>query len=246
VTAELTFRQAVGRFVRIIGVEDEYAIMFIPAVEALVRNAIGIKEERDHQLTIGGDLMNGHGAVNDGSGVSSAFMPIASCPKPYETYFDGGRFNPVELANAYEVGREMGLKLPPEIVAAILRRGAAKEGVFVVHSGVSNEDNTLPIGFVSTTDMLDAPDTQARVPECVQEIDEQPLWDRKQALRHEVSRLTNRLAGRLGFKPWQIHRQWKDAGGMPQGDATIDDLLRKRKWLLQRIREAIASRPTAA
>src|SRR5215210_3630011 len=83
VTAELTFRQAVGRFVRVTGDDDEYAIVFIPAVEALVRNALGIKEERDHQLTIGGDMINGHASVT-GSGLAeaSAFMPIASRPKP--------------------------------------------------------------------------------------------------------------------------------------------------------------------
>jgi hypothetical protein len=41
-------------------------------------------------------------------------------------------------------------------------------------------------------------------------------YSRKKALRHETSQLANRLAGLLGFKPWQIHKQWKDRGGMPQ------------------------------
>lgn len=248
VTAELTFRQAVGRFVRVIGVDDEYAIVFIPAVEALVRNALGIKEERDHQLTIGGDMMNWHASIGgSGSAETSAFMPIASRPKLYEAFYDGGRFDPVELAHAYEVGREMGLKLPPELVAALLRRGAAKEGVFVLHSSEPYVKDTSPADPSNPADeMVPQNVPEAEVIPFSQEADEQPLWDRKQVLRNEVSRLTNRLAGLLGFKPWQVHRQWKDAGGTPQGDATMDDLLRKREWLLQRIREAIAARSTAA
>jgi hypothetical protein len=244
VTAELTFRQAVGRFVRVIGIDDEYAIVFIPAIEALVRNAIGIKEEREHQLIIGGDLMNGR-ASTTGEGVAemSAFKPIASQPRPYETFFDGGRFNPVELAHAYEVGREMGLRLPPEIVAALLRRGAAKDGVFVLHSREVFAGEVLTAEVGERTDGLDIQRTvESNLISFSQEITEQPLWNRKQLLRNEVSRLTNRLAGLLGFKPWQVHRQWKDAGGMPH---TVEDLVRKREWLLQRTRESVAPRVTA-
>jgi superfamily II DNA or RNA helicase len=247
VTAELTFRQAVGRFVRVIGIDDEYAIVFIPAMEALVRNAIGIKEEREHQLTIGGDMMNGRAlTTGDGMAEPSAFVPIASQPRRYETFFDGGRFNRVELAHAYEVGREMGLRLPPEIVAALLRRGAAKDGVFVLHSGPDLVSDALA---AEAGERAAGPEIQRVVDTTLvslsQEIAEQPLWDRKQLLRNEVSRLTNRLAGLLGFKPWQVHRQWKDAGGMPQGKATVEDLVRKREWLLQRTHESVESRSTA-
>lgn len=51
VLSELFFRQAVGRFVRIIpGIEEQSAAFYLPADETLIRHALAIKEERDHFL----------------------------------------------------------------------------------------------------------------------------------------------------------------------------------------------------
>ena len=49
VQSELFFRQAVGRFVRVIsGLDEQSASVYIPADETLVGFARRIKEERDH------------------------------------------------------------------------------------------------------------------------------------------------------------------------------------------------------
>jgi len=48
---ELSFRQAVGRFVRVIlGLADQTAAFYLPAHPALIKHALSIKEERDHVL----------------------------------------------------------------------------------------------------------------------------------------------------------------------------------------------------
>lgn len=51
VLSELFFRQAVGRFVRVIpGLDEQSAVFYLPADATLIRHALAIKEERDHYL----------------------------------------------------------------------------------------------------------------------------------------------------------------------------------------------------
>ena len=51
VLSELFFRQAVGRFVRVVpGLDEQSAAFYLPADATLIRHALAIKEERDHYL----------------------------------------------------------------------------------------------------------------------------------------------------------------------------------------------------
>lgn len=51
VTSELYFRQAVGRFLRMIaGLDEQSAVFYLPADEMLIKHALAIKEEREHYL----------------------------------------------------------------------------------------------------------------------------------------------------------------------------------------------------
>ncbi len=51
VLSELFFRQAVGRFVRVVpGLDEQGAAFYLPADTTLIRHALAIKEERDHYL----------------------------------------------------------------------------------------------------------------------------------------------------------------------------------------------------
>ncbi len=51
VTSELYFRQAVGRFLRMIaGLDEQSAVFYLPADETLIKHALAIKEEREHYL----------------------------------------------------------------------------------------------------------------------------------------------------------------------------------------------------
>jgi hypothetical protein len=253
VGTEMFFRQAVGRFVRIIdGLEEQSVQFYIPAIETLVKHALAIEEERDHQLSAGEARSRSYqaqgedGASNDSeeSGtLSSAFTPISSDSRLHEMICDGGRFDEDELRVADQVRNEMGLPIPAAQVAALLKRGAAQAGVFVVNrpeSGVADSSPSSSTNPTSQGDGHHSPSSDFRSSSTVSQVQTgMTKYSRKKALRHETSRLANRLAGLLGFKPWQIYKQWKDRGGMPQGEATEDDLKQKREWLTTRIREEI-------
>ena len=261
ISTELFFRQAVGRFVRVIdGLEEQSVQFYIPAIEPLIKHALSIEEERDHQLfaaearghSCAAQRADNTGDDGEAGALSSAFTPISSDSKLHEMICDGGRFNEHDLRVADQIKLEMGLPIPAAQVAALLKRGAAQAGVFVLNSpavsALDSPPNPSPCPEVRSTEVR-SNEYQASATvlsgETVLEADlEMTKYNRKKALRHETSRLANRLAGLLGFKPWQIHRQWKDSGGMPQGKATEENLLHKRDWLTQRIRDELDSRST--
>lgn len=87
VQSELFFRQAVGRFVRVIpGVEEQSAVLFLPADQKLMRHALAIKEEREHYLraVVGIEddrfLKHNNGWQNslDSSNLSGSQKPLAT------------------------------------------------------------------------------------------------------------------------------------------------------------------------
>ena len=93
VLSEMFFRQVVGRFVRMLdGLEEQSSSLFIPVDETLVRYAIQIKEERDHQL--GQEMehlaeIRGSSKCDDSNGEKAAlFTPLASEYAPHDTIFD--------------------------------------------------------------------------------------------------------------------------------------------------------------
>jgi superfamily II DNA or RNA helicase len=228
VQSELFFRQAVGRFVRTVeGLDEQSASLYIPADSVLVGHALKIKEERDHQLTQG---VEGAAEVlqapnsNGGGETSSIFTPLESELKPHVTIFDGGSFSTSDLVHAKAVAREMGLHIPHAQVAALLRRGAAEAGSFVIHPAQprTRGANASP-------------------------RPEQTKSDRKLLLRRSVQRLANKLARMLSVEPREVHREWIGLDGPAHGQATEEDLRRKEEWLIRRIREARpGNRPTAA
>jgi superfamily II DNA or RNA helicase len=259
ISTELFFRQAVGRFVRVIdGLEEQSVQFYIPAIEMLVKHALTIEEERDHQLFTGEPTTRSslrQGEDGDGGeaseAVSSAFTPLSSDSRLHEMICDGGRFNENDLRVADQVKSEMGLPIPAAQVAALLKRGASQSGVFVLNRPESEESNSGQFSSIEVT--AQGNEHHSSASSDVQQSSMTPQiqigitkYGRKKALRHETSSLANRLAGLLGFRPWQIHKQWKDSGGMPQGEATEDDLKKKREWLSTRIREEIEGRSRGA
>jgi superfamily II DNA or RNA helicase len=211
IQSELFFRQAVGRFVRTVeGVDEQSASLYIPADPVLVRYALKIKEERDHQLTQETGTREGS-ADQAGGGLSgeSIFTPLSSELKPHDVIFDGTTFADADLEHAEAVSRELGLKIPHAQIAALLRRGAADAGGFVLHRAVGTA--------------VSEGETKA---------------ERKQLLRRSVQVLANRLARRLGVEPREVHRQWIEISGPANGQATEEDLRRKRSWLVETIKRA--------
>lgn len=224
IQSELFFRQAVGRFVRVIdGLDEQSAYFYIPADSVLVRYALQIKEERDHLLSEriekygltthpvnGGEVTTGGGGFENGG--ASIFTPLGSDLKPHDTIFDGAAFTAEDLARAETVSREMGLNMPHAQIAALLRRGAAEAGCSIVHSPRKNLEMAGTV------------------------LPEPTKADRKLLLRKSVQRLANRLAKSLGVEPRDVHREWIDISGPAHDQATENDLKRKKTWLINKIR----------
>lgn len=215
VQSELFFRQAVGRFVRVIsGLDEQSASVFIPADEALVGFARRIKEERDHQLLQLADdetPKDQSGNAGGGSNASSIFAPLSSHARAHDTIFDGRNFDLRDLNHAESVKREMGVHLPTAQVAALLRRGAEAAGSIVLHSPSTDDDNE-PTGGSQPSKA-----------------------ERKQQLRRNVQHLAGKLARRLDIEPREVHRQWIANSGRNHQKATESDLQRKRDWLVEQL-----------
>jgi superfamily II DNA or RNA helicase len=223
VQSELFFRQAVGRFVRMVdGLEEQSASLYIPADPTLVRYAMEIREEREHQLGQEQDIQEreSSGCSISEDSQKSVFTPLSSESKPHEVIFNGAAYSGADLEHAEAVGRELGLKLPQAQIAALLRRGAAEGGAFVVHRHEeARADSRLPSATKS---------------------------ERKLALRRGVQRLAVRLANRLGVEPREVHREWIERSGQTHGRATEEELESKQRWLVERIKEVRrAGRQTA-
>lgn len=128
ILTELFFRQAVGRFVRMIGsLEEESAYLFIPCDPTLIALAEAIKEERDHELreaTPNGEPPTGPTEEP----LRKPWLPgDASKAEPDDVIYDGQGFSPAEIAEARGLAEECGLGLLPEAkVALFMRQMAAR------------------------------------------------------------------------------------------------------------------------
>jgi hypothetical protein len=215
VLSELFFRQLIGRLIRWVdGLEEQSAVLYIPAVEELVRFAREIKEERNHQLEE--EIRSTSGYANDaaltnGDLTKSLFKPICARAVAHEVIYEQASYNQAELKSASKISNEMGIKLPAPQVAALLRRGAAEAGVFVIHGNEVDERDTRQTHSTKS--------------------------ERKLALRRSTQRLANTLAYVLGANVRDVHAEWISQGGNPHSSATEQDLQQKQEWLLRRIRE---------
>lgn len=246
VSTELFFRQAAGRLVRMVeGVESQSASLYVPAVEPLVRYALQIKVEREHQL---GDRASAGGGRAFGARQwelpppQSIFLPLQSEAKAHSVIYDGSSYCEEELAHATSVGREMAVQLPALQIAALLRRGAAAAGVHVIYppvgAGGHEGDNVGPMPDVEGHEISQSKSSVTPHPPS--------LHERKRALRQDVTRATNVLAGLIGVRPFRLHKEWQLLGGQPQQKATELELIQKKEWLLARIAEHRSGRGAPA
>lgn len=240
VATELYFRQAAGRLIRTVpGIEPQNASLFVPAVEPLVRFALQLKIEREHQLgvrTVGGSSRTS--GARQGETLTAPFLPLQSEARAHDVIYDGGSYREEELAHAVSVGRELGVQLPPTQIAALLRRGASAAGVHVIYPAAGGGDavKNKTGGQVSTEYVQDNSGKSAGV------THPPSLHERKRVLRQDVTRLTNVAAGLTGVRPFRLHQDWLALGGLPQQKATEDELLRKKQWLVQKIAEHRSAR----
>jgi hypothetical protein len=243
--SELALRQAVGRFVRMQShLEEQSATLFIPAVEPLITYARRIKIERDHVLreAVGGDITFGRevpeAASEDEECSKSKFHPIAASAVPHDTIFDGEAYKPEELAYADQLRRVVGVQVPPAQIAALLRRFSADNGH--AEPGEASGPATPIIAAdvprppaIPLTDCIST--TAAKI---LNDVDEsKPLHLRKKQLRSMAQRAAAKLGGLTGSRPFVMHQQWVEMGGMRQNEATEDDLKRKLVYFWNRISE---------
>ncbi|HEY0404504.1 MAG TPA: DEAD/DEAH box helicase [Pyrinomonadaceae bacterium] len=251
ITSELFLRQFAGRFVR----GHLSATLYIPAVEPITNFARLIKEERDHVLAQAirrPDEYARMGASTGGGGDAAEFTPLGSTSKAHDTIFDGQSFSVAELSYARQLARELNVSLDVPVLAALLRRHAADAGVFVTHEPTEAEtsrDNEVDFAPLAEPDNLLAPDggsnkvhERASRPAQSYPVKPPPLYQRKDGLRKQTQAAASKLAGLIGVRPFVIHRQWIEMGGLPNAAATEEHLERKLTYLHDRIREAQQAR----
>ena len=211
VVAELYFRQAVGRFVRVIPeLEEQTAYLVLPRDRRFVELAESIQEERDHVLTSGLEPVE-RGASGDHA--SSLFLPIASTGLESGEIYLGEHINPDELAIARQVKSTMGDpeidRLPDAKIVMMLRANARLGG---------------PLSDGNAPQAASAPLV---------------LWDdQNRRLRKQNNRLVALLHHKTGVPFDHIHGRWiKERNGNPQEAAGNDELTRKREWLSAWLRD---------
>jgi hypothetical protein len=253
IKSELFPRQFAGRFVR----GRQSATMYIPAVEPITTFARQIKEERDHVLAQAIHLpdlsarhtQSGNGA-NEPVSPASTFTPLGSTSLEHDTIYNGESFTVEELKYARRLKQEFNVPLDAPVLAALLRHHNANAGIFVLHQAEtdlrldSDDDSTpdVPTGSRAASSSTANGDrtvqAAARVTPSSSAVNpEMPLYERKDQLRRQTQAATSKLAGLIGVRPFVVHKQWIEMGGMPQGAATEEDLERKLAHLLDRIRE---------
>jgi superfamily II DNA or RNA helicase len=225
VQTELFFRQVCGRLTRYTqGLREQSAVLYLPADEALIRYALAIKEEREHQVGSeaddeADDLPAAEEFILSGKEWGEHMIKVLSTElRDYDAVFDGDSYTQPELTSAAQVARLKGITAPFVHIAAIWRMAAAQAGVFIRQS----EDLG---GVVPCTQSLSPPHAK-------------PSVGSIKMLREQTERMAQTLAIHLGVPSEEVHREWINLGGMSQEEvATLGDLESKLEWLRHRLRD---------
>jgi superfamily II DNA or RNA helicase len=152
------------------------------------------------------------GSLNNGNGNNSYqrkfIIPLSSSARSHETVFNGDKFTPAELDRAETISQQIGLRVPPAQVAALIKLVAPQltycETETVTDSLFSNQQDES--NFL--------------------------LAERKLKLRKEINRLVNRLANLQAIPFEEVHRRWiNERNGSKNSQATETELTEKLKWV---------------
>lgn len=149
-------------------------------------------------------------------------VTVQSEARFHETIFDGLRFSDTELKKAETISREIGARIPPEQVAAIIRRAfeTDRNDNPMNFSNAEKKERDLTFGNYS--------DQKNKLFAAGGGI----LTERKKQIRQLSNRLVNKLANRLKVAPDIIHRKWiQNHGGVPNDKATFEELNKKLEWV---------------
>lgn len=205
---EMTFRQWVGRFVRLRNEDEVTARLFIPAVDSLVGHA------RRIEYAVEAYLRQQDKNEDEGRDTTRQLTLSITDPAVYSSgesvdagsVHRGSEFSPDELARAKTLGDQAGMRDTPEAIATLLRMAGHKPVVASVPIEVPN----------------------APAPTFAQQ---------KAGLRRKVNRLVNQYANVSGEQHRHIHSDLnKRCGDRTIQQATVDTLERRleilRDWLL--------------
>lgn len=213
---ELFFRQAVGRFVRMLsGIPGQAAYFFLPKVDVLVRYAQAVKEEREHAILAAEEKAEAERQLRllDAERTGSTFTPLGSTAHPDDVIFDGETFSQAEVRD----GRRF------LAAAGLMTRQLADVEVARLYR-VMRDALTLDVTVTPRASAAQA---------------ERPLRIVKDELRGDVKSLVGRLVGLAGRGYMQQVFDFKFVWGLlnhatqtTQGSAT-EEQLHRRKAILQ-------------
>jgi len=124
VVTELFFRQAVGRFVRMIeGIEDQVGTVFVPRDDRLIAHCAAIMKEREHAIDElerdAREMYDDYERAKGGGGGGQEFTPLASTPGDLGFVFNGQHYAPELATEARRVCAALGRTRPEDIAFAI-------------------------------------------------------------------------------------------------------------------------------
>ena len=207
---ELHFLQAMGRIARAGDdpEDDKYlAYAFLPHRKEFLAFADRMRKERDD--AVDEIIRRNHERKlpsNDDASSDdndSLFMPLGSSAISMGVFGPQGNSTPDELAYAREYKTQHGLKYSPEIIAEILR-----------------PTRGTPAATATATEAPPKKQTDRQ--------------DEAKRLRAEIKEIVGRLVkGRLDGPSYEwYHIEWQKMGGSKQAIAGLEELRRKRAWLL--------------
>ena len=176
-------------------------------------------------------------------------VPLSSTPVEHDTIFDGASFSPSEIEYAERLRQDLGVKVEAPLLAAVLRKYAADQGVFVVHRSTTTSEEVIAAPQPQQTKPAGAPMSHQapltptldslwrNMPPVGDATDDLPVYLKKDELRKQLQRVASSLAGSMGVRPWVLHKQWIDLGGMPHDEATEGDLREKLRYFSSCIAE---------
>ncbi len=135
-------------------------------------------------------------------------IPLSANARMHETVFNGDKFTTAELNHAEIISSQIGMKVPPAQVAALIKMVSPN---FVAPIPATNKIKTS----TEPTSLL---------------------ADRKHQLRKEINKLANRFANLINKKSEDIHRKWIiEQNGTKNNQATEAELQVKYQWLKNEI-----------
>ena len=204
VTTELYFRQAIGRIVRFMDVDDYTSYCFLPSDPRFIEYATNIKKAQLHAIEDEDEEDEG-GNGGGGGGGPLSYIPLYADELRLEcVLIDGYSFSQV-LINKIRPVAEKNKITPAQWLKTARDMGINLEEFFGMqsqHAGDERHGETVTL--------------------------EQKI----KALRKKVSKKAYSLAMKLGVKPEEIHKDWLMMGGKPQKNNDLADLERKLEWLV--------------